>query len=124
MKDKVAVVVESLSVGVRGNAGGNGFCLADGFADDFVVVGVGFAVIRGMLLRWDFPHLAVKFHRGFKGQGHGVVGFAEVAGEDALEEATAVLQGNKDDVLLRAKSEDSHCDPNSCPPSFAVVDVL
>lgn len=123
-EDEVPVVEEGLRVGVFGNEGGDGFFVARGAPDDLVVIGVQLTVVGGVLLRRDFPHFAPDLEGCFEGEGHGVVGFDEVAREHALQEAVTVLEGYKDYVFLGAKPVDSAGDPYAGAPALAVVDVF
>lgn len=118
------VVEEGLLVGVFGNEGGDGFFVARGAPDDLVVIGVQLTVVGGVLLGRYFPHFAPDLEGCFEGEGHGVVGFDEVAREHALQEAVTVLEGHKDYVFLGAKPVDSAGDPYAGAPPLAVVDVF
>ncbi len=123
-EDEVPVVEEGLLVGVFGNEGGDGFFVARGAPDDLVVIGVQLTVVGGVLLGRDFPHFAPDLEGCFEGQGHGVVGFDEVAREHTLQEAVAVLEGYKDNIFLGAEPVDSAGDSHAGAPAFAVVDVF
>jgi hypothetical protein len=104
---QVAVVVESLRVGVRRHTRGNSLLVASGLADDLEEVGVQLAVVGRMLLGGHGAHLTVDGHGGFEGEGHDVVGLDHVTGQDALQVPIAVGESDEDDILLGAGTVNS-----------------
>lgn len=97
----MSVVKEGLCVGIGIHASGDGVFVTGGFTYHSKIVGVKFSVIRGVLLRWDFPHFPVDLKRCLQGKGHSIIGLDEVAGKDTLQEAVAILERNEYDILLR-----------------------
>ena len=97
---EVTVVVQSLRVGVRRHARGDGFLVTGGAADDGEEVGVQLTVVGSVLLGGHGAHLTVDGHGGFEGEGHHVEGLDHIAGQDTLEVSVAVGQSDEDVILL------------------------
>lgn len=115
----MSVIEEGLGVGIGVHTSGDGVFVAGSFTDYSKIVGMEFSVIRCVLLRWDFPHFPVYLKRCLESKGHGIIGLDEVAGKDTLQEAVAILERNKYDILLRPQSMDTPIHSNSCALALA-----
>lgn len=109
-EDQVPVVKHGSipSILVAGDLVGDGVEVAGGVAEDLVVVDLELAAIGGSGTGRELLELTVEDKGGLLGEQESVVVLGEVAsGQNALEEAVAVLEGKEGGVLLDTETVDA-----------------
>ena len=112
-EDQVPVVKHGSipSILVTGDLVGDGLGVAGGVAEDLEVVDLKLTAIGGSGTGRELLELTVEDEGGLLGEQESVVVLGEVAsGQDALEEAVAVLEGKEGGVLLGAETVDAAID--------------
>lgn len=111
----MAVVKECLGVTILLDLVGDGIFVAHCSTNDSEEVGVELAIVRSMCFWWECLEFAADLNGCFEGQGHGSISLDQIAGEDNLHMAIAVLESNENDVFLRSEMVDVTRDLNAGP---------